>query len=201
MSALDIANQKAPQPSALHEYVLQGSILENHRDLLLNRLKGLCDMADSVPEKFNDHEMVYSLRGPPPCIPVVLGVRHAIDFPDDPWHVRFMSQPDTSDKSKSTIIKTFVDSATTSSITQFLTEMGFMLDYEYVINGYVFRKGRLKITVSRLSKLLSPGNTDSTELLSNQYLVELSIISLHGQVPIQEDMKNFADQLKPLVFF
>lgn len=44
------------------EYFLQGSILENHRELLLNRLKGLCDMAESPPEKFNDHEMVFSLR-------------------------------------------------------------------------------------------------------------------------------------------
>ena len=46
----------------LQEYLLQGSILENHRDVLLHRLNGLCDMVDTGPEKFFDHEMVYTLR-------------------------------------------------------------------------------------------------------------------------------------------
>lgn len=45
----------------LNEYLLQGSISESNRETLLNRLKGLCDMAESTPEKFIDHEMVYSL--------------------------------------------------------------------------------------------------------------------------------------------
>ena len=45
----------------LNEYLLQGSISESNRDTLLNRLKGLCDMAESTPEKFIDHEMVYIL--------------------------------------------------------------------------------------------------------------------------------------------
>jgi len=32
------------------------------------------------------------------------------------------------------------------------------------------------------------------------YLVELSVIAPHGQDQIQEDMKNFAEQLKPYLF-
>ena len=45
----------------LQEYFLQGSILEGHRDILLHRLNGLCDMVEMLPERFNDHEAVYSL--------------------------------------------------------------------------------------------------------------------------------------------
>jgi hypothetical protein len=35
--------------------------LEAHRDILLHRLNGLCDNVDTGPEKFHDHEIVYSL--------------------------------------------------------------------------------------------------------------------------------------------
>lgn len=43
------------------EYLLQGSILEVHRDSLLHRLNGLCDTTYTGPEKFHDHEMVYQI--------------------------------------------------------------------------------------------------------------------------------------------
>jgi len=46
----------------LQEYLLQGSILDSHCDLLLHRLNGLCDNTDSGPEKFHDQELVYTLR-------------------------------------------------------------------------------------------------------------------------------------------
>jgi len=46
----------------LQEYLLQGSILDSHCDLLLHRLNGLCDNIDSGPEKFHDQELVYTLR-------------------------------------------------------------------------------------------------------------------------------------------
>ena len=38
------------------------------------------------------------------------------------------------------------------------------------------------------------------EPLSTSQLVELSVVALQGQDQIQEDMKNFAEQLKPYVF-
>ena len=43
------------------EYLLQGSITDSSCEVLLHRLRGLCDNADSQPEKFHDHEIVYSL--------------------------------------------------------------------------------------------------------------------------------------------
>ncbi len=44
------------------EYLLQGSITDNFREVLLHRLRGLCDNAETNPETFLDHEMVFALR-------------------------------------------------------------------------------------------------------------------------------------------
>ena len=43
------------------EYLLQGSIMDAHCEVLLHRLRGLCDNADTTPETFNDYEAVYQL--------------------------------------------------------------------------------------------------------------------------------------------
>jgi len=183
----------------LQELLLQGSVLDMHRDVLLHRLNGLCDMVDTGPEKFNDHELVYSLRGPPSVQPVILRVRHALDHPEDPWHVRYVGQADAGDKTQHTLTRSCVDVGTSDNIRQFLSEMGFQMEFEYVVKGYMFHKGRLKVTVSKLNKVLTPGNPDNLESVTGSYLVELSVVAPLGQDQIQEDMRNFAEQLKPLV--
>lgn len=45
--------------------------------------------------------------------------------------------------------------------------------------------------------MLELGNIDNIEPLSNSYLVELGVVAPYGQDAIQEDMRNFAEQLKP----
>ena len=45
----------------LQEYILQGSILDSSCEMLLHRLRGLCDNGDAPPEKFEDKEYVYSI--------------------------------------------------------------------------------------------------------------------------------------------
>lgn len=43
-----------------------------------------------------------------------------------------------------------------------------------------------------------PGDTvNGLEPMSNSHLVELSVVAPSGQEQIGEDMKNFAEQLKP----
>lgn len=44
------------------EYLLQGSVLDSAVEILLHRLRGLCDNVDSGPETFHDHEMCFSIR-------------------------------------------------------------------------------------------------------------------------------------------
>ena len=49
-------------------------------------------------------------------------------------------------------------------------------------------------------QMSNPGSPENLELASPSYLVELSVIAPTGQDQIQEDMKNFAEQLKPYPF-
>ncbi len=49
-------------------------------------------------------------------------------------------------------------------------------------------------------QMLHPGNIESTDRLTSSCLVELSVVAAQGQDQIQEDMKNFAEQLKPYPF-
>ena len=50
-------------------------------------------------------------------------------------------------------------------------------------------------------QMLQPGNVEQVERLSGSCLVELSVVAAQGQDQIQEDMKNFAEQLKPYPFY
>ena len=97
---------------------------------------------------------------------------------------------------------------------EFLTQLGFRLDYEFAAKGTIFRKGRMKITVSKIFKIVQPepfpgGPQPSTtvpategnlEPLSGSHLVELSVQTHSGDDAVAEDMKNFAEQLKPVIF-
>lgn len=56
----------------------------------------------------------------------------------------------------------------------------------------MFRKGRMKITVSKIFKI-------NQEPISQSYLVELSVLAPSGQDGLAEEMRQFAEQLKPLV--
>ncbi|XP_013381615.1 mediator of RNA polymerase II transcription subunit 18-like [Lingula anatina] len=181
----------------LQEYFLQGSVLDASRDILLHRLRGICDNIGGI-EKFQDHEMVYTI-GTNANNVLQLRARRALDDPEAPWLLRYVGEPDFGDRSKHTLVRSSIDVGTSDNLVQFLTEMGFRLDHEFVVSGHFFRKGRMKITVSKIYRLLQPGDTDKVEALSKSYLVELGVVTVSGQDQVQEEMKNFAEHLKPLV--
>ncbi|XP_055901139.1 mediator of RNA polymerase II transcription subunit 18-like isoform X2 [Biomphalaria glabrata] len=189
----------APQ----QEYLLQASILDANRDVLLHRLRGLCDNAESNFETFADYEAVYVLKSSAvqQSQAVSFRVRHALDDPEAPDHIRYIGQAELGDRARPTLVRACLDVACSSNVREFLQEMGFKLDYDCVMKGYFFHKGRMKVTVYKIFRLLQPGKTDSSnwEPLSMSHLVELSVVAPLGQEQIGEDMKNFAEQLKPLV--
>ncbi|XP_043475195.1 mediator of RNA polymerase II transcription subunit 18 [Leptopilina heterotoma] len=182
------------------EYLLQGSVLDSAVEVLLHRLRGLCDNVDTGPETFHDHEMCFSIRrGPPPEQPLLLRIRRALDYPEMPWQLRYIGQTEIGDKSRPTLIRSSLDIATSNTVAEFLSELGCKLDFEYIVRGYMFRKGRMKITVSKIFKMGQGKMPDSVEPMSQSYLVELSVLAPSGQDAIAEDMRSFAEQLKPLV--
>uniref|UniRef100_A0A182PJA2 Mediator of RNA polymerase II transcription subunit 18 n=1 Tax=Anopheles epiroticus TaxID=199890 RepID=A0A182PJA2_9DIPT len=174
------------------EFLLQGSILDSAAENLLHRLRGLCDNVDASPETFSDIEMCFSLKLPTEKAPVMtVRVRRAQDV-EAPLQLRYIGQPELGDRTRPTLVRSSLDIACTPHVIDFLTEMGFRLDFEYSTKGYMFRKGRMKITVSKILKNI-------TEPISQSYLVELSVLAPKGQDAIAEDMRIFAEQLKPLV--
>ncbi|KAI4458409.1 glycosyl hydrolase [Holotrichia oblita] len=184
------------------EYLLQGSVVDQYVEVLLHRLRGLCDNVDDGAETFYDHEMCFSLcmnsSGNPLVFP--LRVRRALDAQDAPYQLRYIGQQELGDKNRPTIVRSSIDVACSASIVEFLQELGCRLDFEYTARGYMFRKGRMKITVSKICKC-GGGNKpgENIELISQSYLVELSVLAPSGYDAIAEDMRVFAEQLKPLV--
>ncbi|KAL1427568.1 hypothetical protein MTO96_017269 [Rhipicephalus appendiculatus] len=66
----------------LQEYLLQGSIMDGACEVLLHRLRGLCDNSDSPIESFHDYEMVFQIRGPTGT-PLSVRARQSLDSPPD----------------------------------------------------------------------------------------------------------------------
>nr|CAH7724047.1 unnamed protein product [Callosobruchus chinensis]CAI5831772.1 unnamed protein product [Callosobruchus analis] len=183
------------------EYLLQGSVLDQYVEVLLHRLRGLCDNVDSGPESFHDHELCFTLRAANTGTPMVLPlrVRRALDVSDAPFQLRYVGQQELGDKSRPTVVRSSIDMACSSTIIDFLTELGCRLDFEYIARGYMFRKGRMKITVSKIFKMGGSKPGEGVEAISQSYLVELSVLAPSGQDAIGEDMRIFAEQLRPLV--
>ncbi|KFP78320.1 Mediator of RNA polymerase II transcription subunit 18 [Apaloderma vittatum] len=180
------------------EYLLQGSILDQSLESLLHRLWGVCDNME--PETFLDHEMVFLLKRQQ-ASPFMLQAQWSMDKSGMPWRLCYLGQPEIEigDKNRHALVRNCVDIATSDNLTDFLVEMGFRMDHEFVAKGHVFRKGIMKIVVYKIFRILMPGNTESIEPLSLSYLVELSVVAPAGQDVVSDDMRNFAEQLKPLV--
>ena len=99
---------------------------------------------------------------------------------------------------KATIVRSCYDIACSNNVVEFLTELGCRLEYDFISKGSIFRKGRIKVTVSKVYKIVGAA-MDNLEPVTGSHLVELSVLAPSGQDAVGEDMKNFADQLKPLV--
>lgn len=59
------------------------------------------------------------------------------------------------DKNQPTVLRSCLDIACTSNIVEFLSELGCHLEYEHVCKGYIFRKGRMKITMSKVFRVIN----------------------------------------------
>ncbi|XDV40973.1 hypothetical protein PO909_009942 [Leuciscus waleckii] len=147
------------------EYLLQGSVLDQSLESLLHRLRGLCD------------NMEPGQQGNP----FLLRARRSLLHPPAPWHLRYLGQPEVGDKSRLALVRNCVDVSASHSLPEVLNEMGFRMDHEFVAKGQMFRKGAMKVVVSKLSRVL------------------LSVLAPAGQDTVSEDMRSFAEQLKPLV--
>lgn len=115
-----------------------------------------------------------------------------------PWHLRYLGQSEIGDKNRATMVRSCIDVACSEKICDFLTEMGFKLSFTYLTKGYLFKKGRMKVIVAKVAKE-ADGTAEQEPFITNSYLVEVSVVAPSGQDALGDEIRSFADQLKPLV--
>ena len=91
----------------------------------------------------------------------------------------FKSNPLTGEARQPTVLRSCIDiGCCSSNVLEFLGEMGFRLEFEYVLKGYLFRKGRMKVTMSKLFRLPVIKKKTFSVLISNLILMlNLSVLS------------------------
>ena len=183
----------------LQEYFLQGSIPDSSLDKLRERLKGLCD---NVEEKhFKDLERTYILTGSSPTLPVniVAKASKSYDNPSVPWQLRYIGPTDTGDRSKSTLIRSNVTLAVSDDPTKFLEELGFVFKFQTDIEGYFYRKGRVKVIVAKLCPHSNSYDRSKLDSVLNSFFVEISALSSSGDKQAGDEVRNISQLLHPLV--
>uniref|UniRef100_A0A7E4VG89 Mediator of RNA polymerase II transcription subunit 18 n=1 Tax=Panagrellus redivivus TaxID=6233 RepID=A0A7E4VG89_PANRE len=179
------------------EAVLHASIYDDHKDQLIERLKG---MTDPFSSSFEEHEMVFALKSNEgPDVQLRLRRRFNLDL----WHVRYVGTP-IADKCPA-VCRASIDSVMyTKDMMDFVKHMGFRLIYEFVMKGWVFTRGPIKILVYKLCTTDKPG-IYSKELIKpfgTSHIVEASIpVENEDTMKYSKLLKDFTDQLMPLVEF
>lgn len=128
---------------------------------------------------------------------LTLRTRQDMERKNHPWHLRYLGQCELGDKNRATMVRSCIDVAASPNIGQFLTEMGFKLQYSFLMRGYLFKKGRMKVIVGKCFRQII--GSEALEPLTQSYLIEVSVVAPSGQYALADEIKAFCDQLKPLV--
>lgn len=181
------------------EYFLQGSILDAEIQKLLDRLQGLCDNVSR--EQFTDQEKTFVLRAPNAQPVMVKSCKALSKRVDWPWQIKYIGTTETGDRAKSSLIRSCVTVASSKDPSRFLDDLGFKLQNELVTKGFFFRKGRVKITVTKLHKHMPTQEPSKVDPISQSHLVEVSVFAPASQEKAGDEVRQFCEQLKPLVAF
>ena len=58
------------------------------------------------------------------------------------------------------------------------------MEFEFVSKGFIYRKGRIKVTVSKVFK---QGSGDNLEPVSNSHMVEMSVLATSGSDQVKNN--------------
>ena len=183
----------------LQEYFLQGTFTESLLDKIRDRLKGVCD---NVGEKrFRDLERTYFLAGTSTTIPVnvIAKASKSVDHPHMPWQLRYIGPTDTGDRAKNTMIRSNVTIAVSDDPTKFLEDLGFVYKFQTEVDGYFYRKGRVKVIIAKLLPYANSFEPAKLTHTLNCYFVEVSALSSSGDKAAGDEVTSFSQLLFPLV--
>ncbi|OUC48664.1 Med18 protein [Trichinella nativa] len=160
------------------EFTLYGSVLDSAYTVLIERLRGL---ADPKFEKFHEHELVFANKNVKAGV-VNWHVRRSLDQPNAPYHVKYMgdSEADVNEKCPVNVRKVINCLCTSNDMMAFLGDIG-----------------PIKVTVSKIYRVIEAGNSSAVEKFTDSHLVEMSALSSLPEDPIANTIREFADQLKP----
>lgn len=190
-------DQTRRQPN--QQLLLQGSILDESVDILLHRLRGMCDDSEGGLVRYKEHEMVFTMREPVPPGTVSVRVKRQLNGSDQPWLLCYLGNPEVGDKSRLTTVRTCIEVNCSQNVCSFLRELGFNIDYEFINHGWIFRKNRLRVNVSKVCRILNPNNLDQVCPITKSHLIEVSTIASSGNDQSANEVHSFSEQLKPLV--
>lgn len=180
----------------LQEYFLQGSVPDANVSKLRERLKGLCD---NVAEKiFKDHERTFVLPSTSGTIPVniIAKASKSLDNPALPWQLRYIGPTETS---KPTMTRSNVTTAVSDDPSKFLEELGFVHKFRTDVEGYFYRKGRVKIVVAKMVPYQNSFDKSKVDSVFNSHLVEVSSLSSSVDKLAMDEVRSVAQLLAPLV--
>ncbi|GAV03606.1 hypothetical protein RvY_14002 [Ramazzottius varieornatus] len=187
------------------EYALFGSVLEAHLETLLHRLKGLCGQLPGNAEPFQDHYLIYSTKSPNIIPPVHVRAVRSIMSTFMPWRFQYYGS-EISEASRMVTQRQIIDACCSVRLPKFLEDgLGFNMDYEYILKGFTFAKGRVRISVGRMMKTAHEVNmqVEAAEALSGSYLVEVATVVFGGSATNEEnpekEILQVAELLKPIV--
>ena len=190
-------------PTSSVQHFLHGSISSNETlQALLHLLRGLCEDAASGSIPFLDLEVAYTIQLAAGNVSMSLRARRSMMHEGYPWLLTYYGQTDSADSSRLVALRTCVQAGTSEELPKFLRSIGFKKDFELVSRGHVFKKGDMRIIISKFyNPQRDPIQPEDYEPLAKEYLVELSAIRPKFCEDLAKEMHSFAEQLKPLVYF
>ena len=190
-------------PTGNVQHFLHGSISSNHTlQALLHLLRGLCEDAARGSIPFLDQEISYTIQLAAGNPSMSLRARRSLLFEGYPWLLTYYGHTDSADSSRPVAVRTCVQAGTSEELPKFLSCIGFKKDFELISKGHVFKKGDMRIIISKFySPVKDPSYPDGYQPLAEEYLVELSAVNPKICEVLAREMHTFAEQLKPLVYF
>lgn len=130
---------------------------------------------------------------------VSVRAKRNLSNPEQPWVLCYLGNPEVGDKTRPTTVRTCVEVNCSSNVCTFLQELGFCVEFEFISQGWAFRKNRVKATVAKILRIANPQNLDQLVPISKSHMVEVSTLSGSGNDQAASEVGAFAEQLKPLV--
>lgn len=181
------------------EYRTQGRIPKESIEGLLHRLRGVCDSAAGGGTPFREHEMILTMSSAG-VNAVQVQIRRSLDNVAAPWHLRYYGPADVGVKSATVLVRNCIELTSNDALPQFVQEMGFVMQQEFVAEGWLFLKGPFKICVFSVFKMPIRGDTTKTEEIPTVFInIITTAVAGVGQEAVVHEMNSLAEQLKPLV--